>query len=796
MRYTLALAFLLFWGGNQVSFAQFTVSGRVSTDKNSGLAGCHIHAGTTYVNTDENGYFSLTLPKGKHVISASFVGYRTVTKTIEVFADLTVDFFMEVDISALGDVVISSTGRQTTVQPKQTLRTRDIEKYSNASLGDLVREVSGVSSLKTGSTVVKPVINGLHSSRVLVINNSVRLEDQQWGLEHAPNLDINAAGSVTVIKGASGLQYGGDAVGGVILVDPPKVPVKDTLYGRGILNGATNGRGGSASASVFKGYTSGWNWTAQGTFKYLGDLEARDYVLSNTGIREKNGSFGLGKRGEHEGFGFFYSYYNAEIGILRASHIGNITDLVNAINSGQPDVIKDFTYNVGAPKQAVQHHLAKVNYYHDWHLGRLDVQYAFQFNNRLEYDVRRGDNANRPALDLDLATHSVLVDFGTDKTKAFRLKTGLSGAYQNNAASFSTGVRPLIPDYDKIDVGGYVTAAQDMSDKWQLEAGLRYDFSHVDAVKYYLKSRWNQQGYDQDFSHIITGDFGTQWKTNPVFSYHNVAAALGSKFRITDALDWFVNAALSRRNPNPSELFSDGLHHSNGQIELGDLRLKQETSLKFGTTLSYVKENLTLEVNPYLNRITDFMYMEPGTPGLEYTNRGAFPVWEYKQADAQLLGLDVTANWDLSAQFAYHTTFAYVYGENLDADEPLIDMPPARWGNEIRFTYKKWHDLNLGLRNEWVLFQNRYPDNDFLADVLVDGVPTPTLVKISRPPGAYNLTHFSAQMTLETFPKVKTTIVLGVDNLFNTSYREYLNRMRYYADDVGRNFTFQIKFNF
>jgi iron complex outermembrane receptor protein len=63
-------------------------------------------------------------------------------------------------------------------------------------------EIAGVSSLKTGSSVVKPVINGLFGSRVPVINNNVRLEDQEWGTEHAPNFDVNAAGKITVIKGA------------------------------------------------------------------------------------------------------------------------------------------------------------------------------------------------------------------------------------------------------------------------------------------------------------------------------------------------------------------------------------------------------------------------------------------------------------------------------------------------------------------------------------------------------------------------------------------------------------------
>ena len=60
------------------------------------------------------------------------------------------------------------------------------------------------------------MINGLHSSRIIVMNNDVRLQDQEWGIEHAPNIDLNSAGSINVIKGANALAYGGDALGGVI----------------------------------------------------------------------------------------------------------------------------------------------------------------------------------------------------------------------------------------------------------------------------------------------------------------------------------------------------------------------------------------------------------------------------------------------------------------------------------------------------------------------------------------------------------------------------------------------------
>jgi iron complex outermembrane receptor protein len=37
---------------------------------------------------------------------------------------------------------------------------------------------------------------------------------------------------------------------------------------------------------------------------------------------------------------------------------------------------------------------------------------------------------------------------------------------------------------------------------------------------------------------------------------------------------------------------------------------------------------------------------------------------------------------------------------------------------------------------------------------------------------------------------------LSADNLTNEAYREYTNRLRYFADDVGRNFTLGIHFSF
>lgn len=795
MRYFIAIVFL-FIGNQSFVYSQNRISGKITNEKDEPLAGSHIHTGQHFTISDPIGKFSIDMPFGKNRIVISYLGYKTIDTLLNVDNDLVLHFRLKEDISNLSEIVINDNKIKTNaISNKKELKIAQLEKYSSGSLGDALKEISGVSSLKTGNTIVKPIINGLHSSRVLIINNNVRLEDQQWGLEHAPNLDINTAGKVSVIKGASGLQYGGDAIGGVVIIEPFPIPVKDTLYGRTILNGASNGRGGSISSSLFKGYQSGWNWNLQGTFKYIGDVEAPGYVLSNTGNREKNFSAGLGYKGESSGYSAFFSYYNATIGILRASHTGNIADLVNAINSGTPATINDFTYNISAPKQEVQHYLGKLNYYHALSdIGKMTFQYAFQLNNRLEYDIRRGNSRNKPSLDLSLTTHSMLVDLETSSGKTSKYKFGINGTYQNNTADIDTGVRPLIPDYDKYEAGVYGIGTFALSENLELETGFRYDFSRINATKFYLKSRWNERNYDNDFANIIIGDFGTQWKTNPVFIYHNFSGSIGTKYQINTNLKWFANLSLASRSPNPSELFSDGLHHSTGQIELGDLRLEKEKAVKISTALSCSSEKFAFEISPYLNIINDFTLLEPTS--LEQSIRGAFPVWQYRQVNARLMGIDVNADYDFAKNLNYHSTFSYVYGEDRDNEEALIDMPPVNWNNTVLFKKQDWYNLVLSLKSELVFTQKRYPNNDFIADVPVDGAFVPTLVAISQPPKGYHQLHFGSEMSFATFEKSRITIGFNIQNIFNTNYRDYLNRTRYYVDDMGRNFMVQLKFNY
>jgi len=676
---------------------------------------------------------------------------------------------------------------------ENTISKEELERFSSGTLGDALNSLSGVSSLNTGNTVVKPLINGLHSSRVVIINNGVRMEDQEWGAEHAPNVDINSAGNLTLIKGAGALQYGGDAVGGVIVAEASKVPVKDSLYGKTLFTGASNGRGTSLTSQLTKSYQNGWYATLQGTLKRFGDFEAPDYVLSNTGTFERNASLHVGLNRFDYGIEAYYSLFKNEIGILRASHLGGAQDQIRAINSDRPLIINDFTYNIIAPKQDVTHHLARIKGFKTFDgFGKLSLQYDFQRNNRLEFDIRRGADKDNASLDLQLDTHTLMLDLDSHLTDAISLKTGLMAQYQNNFADPNTGVRRLIPDYDKYDLGIYAIADYRLNDNLLLEAGNRFDYTYMDVFKFYRTSFWQSRNYDELFPEIVVEELDNQILTNPQLNFYNASATLGATYNFNEEYKLFFNYSLASRAPNPSELFSEGLHHSASRIELGDLRFRTEIGHKIALTLQRENEKFSFSVSPFINTINDFIVIEPTE--IQQTVRGNFQVWEYRQTNAQLLGVDFDASYAFAKNFHFNNQFSLVKGYDRTRDEPLISMPPVNTKNEIVYQNPDFKNLRLAFQSEYVFRQNEYPNNNF--EVFIPETETMEIVDLSTPPDAYHLLNFNSSIDFKATQKSTLTVGFGITNLLNTSYRNYLNRLRYYADDLGRNFLLNLKLNY
>jgi iron complex outermembrane receptor protein len=92
-----------------------------------------------------------------------------------------------------------------------------------------------------------------------------------------------------------------------------------------------------------------------------------------------------------------------------------------------------------------------------------------------------------------LTTNAVNIDY-KKSLHDWNIKTGVNGSFQNNFANPATGIKPLIPNFNRVEFGTYGIVSYDLSDSFSIDTGLRYDYSRVDAAKFYLKSRWEERG--------------------------------------------------------------------------------------------------------------------------------------------------------------------------------------------------------------------------------------------------------------------------------------------------------------
>jgi iron complex outermembrane receptor protein len=188
------------------------------------------------------------------------------------------------------------------------------------------------------------------------------------------------------------------------------------------------------------------------------------------------------------------------------------------------------------------------------------------------------------------------------------------------------------------------------------------------------------------------------------------------------------------------------------------------------------------------------MFLKP--VGFETTIRGAFPVWEYQQINALLTGIDLNSEWQISEHWQHRLLLSYVNGKDKTNDDFIIDMPPLNINNRIQFNQKRWNNLTIELQSEVVFTQTAFPNNNFTTNIIVNNELTPIEVDISTPPPGYHLLHFTSDFQFKIANNSMATLGFSVFNLFDTKYRDYLNRQRFYADEMGRNFQIQLKINY
>ncbi|MFN3405007.1 MAG: TonB-dependent receptor [Cytophagaceae bacterium] len=765
-----------------LSFAQtdtlgkcnYTFSGKVlDGETREPLAGAVIYLKDINKATlsDVDGNFIInSICIGEYVVECKHMGFKSIITTLVLLKNATRNFVLHSDTCHMESVIVTVKERKFLhTQSITELKGKALDRIRGLSLGEGLKTIAGVNVLQTGPTIFKPVIQGMYGNRILILNNGVRQEGQQWGSEHAPEIDPFIASRITVIKGANSIRYGADAIGGVILIDPEEMRKERGMDAEVNLIGFSNNRQGVGNAIInYKpGWVNGLSFRVQGSYRRAGNTKTPDYYLKNTGFEEYNFSWGALYKNNNFNAEVFYSQFNTRIGIFEGSHIGNLTDLKKAIASDRPLVTSGFTYDINRPYQQVVHELIKVKAgYKFVKLGKLEAIIARQFNDRMEFDKHRPFNnvlQNKPQVLFTITTHTADLIYEHNNIGGISGSLGVNYISQANTTGGTS--RSFIPNFESDAVGVFLIERW-RQERFELEGGIRYDHKQMKVYRY--------QG------NIFE---------SPEFNFANFSGLLGGIYQINENLTGKINLGTAFRPVAVNELFSEGLHHGVSAVEYGNRNLTSEYAYNSSLTINYNFSKAFGEISVYNNYIDNFIYLAPGTvydslsgtyqPEYELRIRGAFPVFRYKQTNALFTGLDLTFNDSLSRSLIFSSKLSLLRAYNLKTNEHIVLTPPANF--EYGFKYK-FHlvegmaDTYLSLNHLIVLRKRMVPENqDFAA-----------------PPPGYNL------LSLETgfrffIGEQALDISFSVYNLLNVRYRDYMDRFRYFSDAPGRNFVLRLK---
>ena len=715
------------------------------------------------VQTDEN---------GEAVINNICAGlYHVHTHSYEI-QDTTLDLIITKSgtyklrlshaTQTLNLVEIHDKNERILLQNKEQLNSKMLQANSGKTISEQLKNINGVSTLNNGATISKPIIHGLHSNRILMLNNGIRQEDQQWGNEHAPNIDPFVASQVTVLKGAAGVRYGTDAIGGVILVEPNAIRAENGWGGELNLAAFSNNRMGVAAGMIEHRFQKmpSLAFRLQGSVKQGGNYQIPGGIwVGNTGVRENNFSGTLVYTKAHSGAEVFFSRFNNTLGIYRGSHTGSQQDLNNAINSSKPLVAAGFTFAIDRPRQVVSHHLLKVKTYLDNKWGLWNAVYAYQNNYRQEYDVLRVDNG-KAQLNLRLNTHSLNLNLQHKKMRHFSGQVGMDGQFQHN--TFKDGDRVFIPSYYAYSAAAYAIERYSKNN-WTIEAGARFDYKHFDM--------YNPEG--AQFNNV-----------RYLFDYKNPSATLAVKKRSKQNWEWTATLANAWRAPQSPELFSAGFHQGGARMEYGNKNLNPERSYSLTVGGHYASQNKwTVDVNLYTQSIQDFIYLKPGADLL--TIRGYYKTFNYVQTNALLSGMDVSSSYNWDKHWRSEAKASLLRARDRSQKDWLILMPSDRFAAGTKYNFElneKLKDCYVGIEAQHVLQQKRIPAN-------FDQIDYP------RPPAAYTL--LSAEMGASIYlGKQVVDCSISASNLLNAKYRDYMDIFRYFVDQPGRNIALRLRIPF
>jgi len=777
--------------------SQTSLQGKITDQNGEPVIGANIYLQElkTGAVTDNNGNYQIdNLPRRAVLIQISSLGYKMILENIDLSSTTRKDFILQESITEISEVTV--TGQAITSQlaktptPVSIVTLSELQQHASTNIIDALSAQPGVSQITTGGGISKPVIRGLGYNRVVVVNDGVRQEGQQWGDEHGIEIDENQVNRVEILKGPASLLYGSDAMAGVISFFSSPILPQDKVQLNASTNYQTN-NGLMGYSLDYAGHKNTFVWDVRYSGKQAHAYQNKyDGYVYGSGFKENAASAMVGTSNWWGYSHLTLSMYHLTPGIVegeRDSLTGKfIKPVVLPDGTVGHDIATraDFTsYKHQMPYQQVYHYKAVWNNNILLGTGSLKASLGYQQNRRQEF--ANVLTPNNYGLYFQLHTINYDVHYEAQEKGGYSYSFGVSGMGQR---SLNKGTEFLVPEYSLFDIGAFAVAKKTIG-KLDISGGLRFDNRSETGKSLYLNAN--------DAKTTASDPTATQRFFAFSKDFNGVSGSLGASLQLND--NWITKLNLSQgfRAPSIGELASNGVHDGTVRYEIGNSGLKSEHSLQLDYELGYNTEHVTAKVNLFANNIRNYIYSHKinSVNGGDSIQSG-YSTYKFDLGNALLFGgevyLDIhphPLDW-----LHFENSFSYVYSElknQPDSTRFLPFTPAPKWTSDIRVDL---NNISKSLKNSYVSFGL---EHNFKQTHVYSAYDTET------PTGAYTL--LNAGIGTDVLLKNKRTlctIYINATNLANVAYQSHLSRLKYSPENyatgrtgvynMGRNISFKL----
>lgn len=776
---------------------KYTLNGRVVDENKQALTGATIYVSPAAKGafTDANGnYIIKDIVAGIYKIEISFIGYNSIVDTIDITGNKIYNAHLSESAINLQEVVVTDNYVETR-KKEESLNIEIVnDDYLKQNMGgsfmNSLERLPGVTTIDIGSGQSKPVIRGLGFNRVVVVENDIKHEAQQWGADHGLEIDQYAIDNVEIIKGPASLMYGSDAMGGVIDMKNRKLPADSTYGGSVDLSGKTNNDFVGTSVSLYgrkRWFFADFRATFLDYEDYKVPTDSVDIYsyraplyqnhLRNTAGKEQNLHLTMGIIKTKFQSKFYISNVYSKNGFFANAHGLEPRNVDTELHDKSS---RDINY----PYQQVNHFKAINTSQYNFGKAKIETDFGFQRNFRQEWSqyVSHGYmpatyptslNAN-PDLELqfDKYVYSGNLKFSYKINDKAQFNSGINSDYQDNRIG---GRGFIIPAFKQLNLGGYILGKYASSVKSIIQIGVRYDFGDIRA-----------QAYSDWFSSPVVSNNDTTYQYlqragNINGNFSNISWSLGYNYN-AEKWSFKANMGKSFRMPTAKELAANGVNYHNFSYEVGDAGLSPEVSYQLDAGLEYNSSDFAIGATPFLNYFTNYIYLNPSSEHNRLYGNGN-QVFYYTQCEVLRYGAEIHAHYQLLKPLQVGIIGEYVYSEQQSGEKKGFTLPFSPPASAI---------LNVKYQKQKIKFiENAYWSVDYKLTA-----PQNNIVPPEEKTDGYQVINVGLGGDVK-LKNQKISVSLQVQNLLNT---KYFNHTSYYrlinVPEPGRNLIMNISIPF